>query len=270
MDLSFIKQELSKKGYCVVSNVLNETEINRCKHSFQSWLNDIPDHNHIYNGIYKYHNAGHTWHAWFSRTHPNIQKIFKHIWDCNDLIVSFDGCCYIPKECDEKDSFWTHTDQAPNSRGFQCIQSFLSFTENKERTFVVYEGTHKLHETYFKNINSDNNWHVFDEDYIRSLQSFKRILHVKPGDLVLWDSRTYHQNQYGTPNSETRMVQYICFFPKNHPENTKELQKIRRHYYETRRTTTHWPAPIYAIEPKTTENTLMDLCEFKDKIQNII
>ena len=51
---------------------------------------------------------------------------------------------------------------------------------------------------------------------------------------------------------------------------TKELQKIRRHYYETRRTTTHWPAPIYAIEPKTTENTLMDLCEFKDKIQNII
>ena len=40
MDLSFIKQELSNKGYCVVSNVLNETEINRCKHSFQSWLNE--------------------------------------------------------------------------------------------------------------------------------------------------------------------------------------------------------------------------------------
>ena len=34
----------------------------------------------------------------------------------------------------------------------------------------------------------------------------KVVLNIPAGSLVLWDSRTFHQNQYGKPNSEERIV----------------------------------------------------------------
>ena len=56
---------------------------------------------------------------------------------------------YIPKDCNKKDKCWTHTDQAPCSIGIQCYQAYVALTDNKERTFRVYEGSHKLHEKYY-------------------------------------------------------------------------------------------------------------------------
>ena len=47
------------------------------------------------------------------------------------------------------------------------------------------------------------------------------------------------QNQYGKPNSEERMIQYICMFPDNHPKNTKAMKKKRLKYFNERRTTSH-------------------------------
>jgi len=286
MDLTLIKEDLKYKGYSIVKNVLNENETKHCVKLFENWLKNVHKNDKLYdsfteNGIYKYHEAGHSEHAWFVRTHPNVQKVFQFLWNCNDLIVSFDGCCYIPKNCDKKTRHWTHTDQAPNSKKFQCIQSFLSFTENKERTLVVYEGSHLLHEPYFRerNIESDVNWQIINYKYIKSLENQKRVLHVKPGDLVLWDSRTFHQSQYGEPNSEIRMVQYVCFFPKNHKDNTKEQQDKRKTYLESRRTTSHWPAPIHVmnLQPKINDFSInyseipkTDLSKFQDKINKII
>ena len=74
----------------------------------------------------------------------------------------------MPKEWSKKDTFWTHTDQAPSSKGVQCYQSFISLTDNEERTLVVYEGSHKHHETYFKDrkIESNKNWHKIDKSFI--------------------------------------------------------------------------------------------------------
>ena len=254
MNLSFIQQELETKGYCVIDHVLEPSEVKLCIDAFQIWQNSIPHHDIVcnelnYHGIYKFHNAGHTWHSWFVRTHPRVQEIFKYIWNCNELIVSFDGCCYIPKYSDKKDTCWTHTDQAPCLEGFHCVQGFVSFTENKERTFVVYEGSHKLHQPYFqeRNCQSNNNFQVIDPEFLASIIHTKKILHVKPGSLVLWDSRTFHQNQFGAPNSETRMIQYVCFYPKDHPTNTDDVKQLRKQIFNARRTTTHWPAPPHII-----------------------
>ena len=77
------------------------------------------------------------------------------------------------------------------------------------------------------------------------MQSSRRVLHIPAGALVLWDSRTFHQNQYGKPNSEERMVQYVCYLPKSHIKNTEKIRKKRLKYYNDRRTTSHWPTPIY-------------------------
>lgn len=255
-----ILSSLQEKGYCVIPNILNPSEITQCKDSFINWQKSIPQHDIFYkkivsHGIYKFHHVGHTWHSWFIRTHPSVQQVFKTIYNCDDLIVSFDGCCHIPKECEKKDTCWTHTDQAPSTQGFQCYQGLVSLTDNQERTLVVYEGTHHIHESYFrdKGIVSNNNWQIIDPIDISSLSQCKKILHIPAGSLVLWDSRLFHQNQYGTPFSEERMIQYVCYFPKNHPRNTDAMKEKRRKYFQERRTTTHWPCPIHVVplQPNT-------------------
>ena len=251
MRIQEIKQELSNKGYVIVPNIISEDEIIYCKKIFREWQKTIPNHDKIHNstsphGIYKFHEVGHQRHGWFIRTRKNVQDVFKGIWDCENLVVSFDGSCYIPKSCNKKDNFWTHTDQGPSKKGLHCYQGMVALTENKERTLVVYEGSHKLHEQYFRdrNITTGGDWQVLDFEYIQSIQNLKRILHVPAGSLVIWDSRTYHQNQYGKPNSEERMMQYVCYLPDNHPKNTKAMTMKRIKYFKERRTTSHWPYPI--------------------------
>ena len=72
--------------------------------------------------------------------------------------------------------------------------------------------------------------------------------------MVLWDSRTFHQNTCGTPESrEDRLVQYLCFLPKNVPENTDEEREKRKYYFENQFTTNHYPYPMAAV-PKQPYN----------------
>ena len=68
-------------------------------------------------------------------------------------------------------------------------------------------------------------------------------MNIPKGSLALWDSRTFHQNQYGKPGEE-RIVQYVCFLPKSHPDNKPNIIAKRRKYFNERRTTSHWPCPI--------------------------
>ena len=284
--------ELHEKGYVIIEDVLSDKDIEYCKEEFRKWrsslyegVENIPSH-----GIYKHHNVGHTRYAWYIRTRPAVQDVFKKVWSCDDLIVSFDGSCYISKDMKRKDTCWTHTDQAPTSHGLQCYQGFVSLTSNEERTFVVYEGTHKLHKEYFerKGNTSKVNWQRIDKEDVIDMEDRKRILKVPAGAMVLWDSRVFHQNQYGEPGEE-RMIQYVCFLPKSHPKNTASMQKKRLKYFMNRRTTSHWPAPIYVnglqpqvygdeskkidyekLKEKQDACGVTDLTEFVDDIMKII
>ena len=132
-----------------------------------------------------------------------------------------------------------------------------------------------------KGLTGKKNWQLIDHDYLATLKDNMRILKVKAGSLVLWDSRTFHQNQYGKIGEE-RIVQYVCFLPKNHKQNTPSQHEKRVKYYEERRTTSHWPYPLHVnnLQPRTfgneallfdyTKNTRADLSEFDERIRQII
>ena len=253
-----IKKSLEEKGWVIIPNILSKEEVEKCKDIFKQWQTTIPDYQKFHNtsdphGIHKYHEAGHQEFSWRIRTNPDVQKVFKDLWGCQDLVVSFDGSCYISKNCSKTDNIWTHSDQAPSSKGLQCYQGFVALTDNKERTLVVYEGSHKLHEKYFadRNIKNNKNWQLIDHDYLDEIKDTKKTLHVPAGALVLWESRVFHQNQYGKPFSEERMVQYVCFFPKTHEKNTKTMQDKRKKYFNEKRTTSHWPCPIRVNSKQT-------------------
>jgi hypothetical protein len=253
VDVNEIKKNLSENGYCVVPNVLNSEEITEATRLFRQWQTNTPTLEHFHNtvdphGIYKHHEAGHQEFAWYIRTNPKIIEIYKQLWNTDELVVSFDGSCYIPKNCVKKDKIWTHTDQSPANVGFKCLQGFVSLTSNVERTLMVYDKSHLNHESYFKEYPSSSpssNWQLIDHTHLSTIQENKKILNVPAGSLVLWDSRTFHQNRFGVPSSEERIVQYICYLPKNHKNNTLSQQKKRKEYFNKRRMTSHWPYPIH-------------------------
>jgi hypothetical protein len=254
-------KDLSEKGYAIIEDVLNEQEVKTAVKMFHDWRLSIPNldiqHKVIDpHGIYKHHEAGHQRHAWYIRTRPNVKMKFTELWkhygsdDSEDLITSYDGSCYIEPDCSKKDNYWTHTDQGSPSGGkedeLKCFQGFVALTTNKHRSLVVYEGSHRLHADYFKiKGKTSSNWNIIDAEFIKTIADKKRVLNVKAGSLVLWDSRTFHQNQYGRPDSgEERIVQYICMLPRSHPDNKPHVQAKRKKYFEERRTTSHWPCPI--------------------------
>lgn len=255
-----MQSQLESNGYVVCPNVLTAEEITARISDMKEWQKTIPDHDKIHNdidphGIYKHHGVGHQKHAWKIRINKTVQSYFAHLWKSDDLVVSFDGSCYIPKSLKKKDNIWTHTDQAPDKKGLHCIQGFVALTSNSERTLVVYEKSHLLHEKYFEDrgIKSTKNWFKIDHDYLKEISASKRILTVPAGSLVLWDSRVFHQNQYGEPNSEERMVQYVCYLPRDHPKYTKKVKEKREKYFRELRTTSHWPYPVIVngLQPQT-------------------
>lgn len=248
MDKSTIKSELEEKGYVVIPDVLSLEEVESAKAEFFDWKEASGAKTEIH-GIFKHYGVGNTRHAWMIRTNPKVQQVFADLWETtiDNLIVSQDGSCWIPKECKTKDKIWTHTDQGPVVEGVQCYQGFVALTDNSERSLVVFEGSHKLHKEYFDTHevkDKKSNWQLLEHDYLKGLEDKRKVLEVKAGSLVLWESRVFHQNQYGKAESEERLVQYVCYMPKDHKKNTKAQQKKREEYHKTGRTTTHWPVGI--------------------------
>jgi len=261
MELDYYINELFDKGYTMIPNVINQQEIMEYICEFNKWMDSIENMDEIHNlihfhGIFKYFNPGHQRFAWLLRTNPKIQNIFKKIWNTDELVTSFDGCCYYPKVYDKKDVYWIHSDQSCLKKGLKCVQSFISLTKNKEKTFIVFEYSHKLHEAYGEIYQIDNpsDWNPICQEYTNSISDSAKILHVEPGTMVLWDSRTFHQNTCGSPDSrEDRLVQYLCFLPKNVPENTSEETSKRWYYFQNQFTTNHYPYPMAEI-PKQPHN----------------
>lgn len=246
------KQQLQNKGYLVVPNVLSADEVELALGMFKNWQKTIPNHDIIHkkcdpHGIYKHHQAGHQEHAWYIRTRPNVKQVFADIWETDELVVGFDGSCWIPKDHKGKDNFWCHSDQAPKDKGLTCYQGIIGLTDNKQRTLVVWEQTHLIHHDFFKELGREKQssaWQRVPQENEEALKPLRRVLHIPPGAMAIWDSRTFHQNQYGPYNCEERYAQYVCMLPKNSPKNTLTVQKKRQKYFEEKRTTSHWPYPI--------------------------
>lgn len=239
--MASILDQLSTQGYAVVPQVLDADEVKHAQALFDRWWQangpiPIPAH-----GVFKHHRAGHTAMAWFIRTRPSVQSVFGSIWGTDKLITSFDGFCYLPN-VKRRNTNWLHVDQAPNDPVFRCVQGFVAVTDCE--SFRCVPGSHKLFESYMADhgLSHGKAWQKVQD--IGNSVSVK----VKSGDMVLWDSRTAHQNVY--PKSGNRLVQYVCMVPRSRASDIQQAK--RRHYFETRRTTSHWPTPIRvnALQPQ--------------------
>lgn len=252
------KEELYTQGYTVIPTLTPE-EVALGLGYFQDWLQHnpitIPPH-----GVIKHYNIGHTGFAWWVRTRPSVLSTFQELWGDQDLIVSFDGVCYFPKGLQRRNTYWLHVDQAPSCPHFSCVQGFVCFTENDFAGLEIVPHSHLMFQQYMAShqIKHTTPWQKISDPYETTL------VPTKPGDLVLWDSRCFHQNRYSS--SEERLVQYVCYLPRNRLTPAQAVK--RRKYFDEKRTTSHWPTPIRvnSLQPQVFGKTdlLIDYSKIRD------
>ncbi|RUS15426.1 hypothetical protein BC937DRAFT_92462 [Endogone sp. FLAS-F59071] len=161
---------------------------------------------------------------------------------------------HSPFTRDGEYKLWPHRDQAADKGSMLCVQGVVNLTSNEGKYdggLVVWPGSHLIDWTvkYPGMSGSSGFFRIPDAPVSRkrpgtaeTIPSLSVTLRAPAGTLMLWDSRTIHCNRPPTTLGGTRAVTYICMFPRK--KATPAILRKRCNYYETWRTTSHWPAPI--------------------------
>ena len=246
------RADIMAHGYAVVPDVLTSAQVERFRSMFFNWyggISGIKTHHRKFDPhrIFKYHEVGHAPHMWLMRVW--VADFWRAFYGKREVTTGFDGCCYVEKASRARDTLWTHTDQRITDSRFKCVQGLVALTTNEQRTLVVYPGSHDFHADFGTTVTDpkkrSKSFVRVPQSYLDRLRTDHDIrplpLKIPAGALALWDSRVFHQNRYGIPGSEERLVLYTCMLPRDGKGNTPAERAKRKRYLVTRRTTSHWP-----------------------------
>ncbi|GAA5924593.1 uncharacterized protein JCM15063_005684 [Sporobolomyces koalae] len=166
--------------------------------------------------------------VWDIRCEPGVKEAFETLWNTDRLVSSMDGGAIMlpgrpPIPAGERS--WKHIDLCPSRKGFFVAQGIVNLNDNgpDDGGLVVIKGSSRLIEQYFnekgrpplRGSGKQIDWHAFDESemewfYERGCELVKVC--AEPGDLILWDSATIHQN-CPPSGSRDRIVTYVCMGP---------------------------------------------------------
>ncbi|XP_046547045.1 uncharacterized protein LOC124257100 isoform X1 [Haliotis rubra] len=258
IDSEATKKELATKGYCVIPDVITAKECDELIGQYKSWLGTFQngDFPKSRRSIIHQYRIGHFGASWSARL--KVKPVYASVWDTEKLLSSFDGVAISrpPEEADgvfDEGKKWFHLDQKPSRKGLHGYQGALYLEEATEmdHCFRVLSHSHRYFEEFFSH---------FDNARKRSLKSeFYRLtkpqtawyekrgceevkVSVPKGGVVLWDSRTVHDNVppvLGRPHDDRwRWVVFICMMPA-HWAADKDKQKRAGAYNEIK-LTNHW------------------------------
>ncbi|CAF1270903.1 unnamed protein product [Rotaria sp. Silwood1] len=266
---------LNENGYVVISDVLNREEIDDNKNLLWKFLEDAsngqirrgqpetwsnPWLNSCVYGVINGRGIGQSDFLWNIRSNRQVKKVYAHIWNTQQLLVSFDGCCIFRDWRNNPEwktrSGWYHVDQNPKNKPNRCcIQGFVTLTDQNEKTggLIVFPHSHlRFHELdevtkYSKDFIEIPNEH--------SIITRGKLVHCQAGDLVLWDSRMVHCNSPATAIEERakdepvdllRIVAYVSMSPTSFvcDQSLEEFRKKRKQMVENNCTLTHWSTEL--------------------------
>jgi len=180
---------------------------------------------------------------------------------------------------------WLHIDQAPNKQGLYCIQGLVNLEDTHQdgdASLELVPRSHILHDS-LESLTGDpsipnRDWYKFPDDVKQKIQqetgllrTFKSVKASK-GDLILWDSRTWHQGGRirahvlaPRPIPRPRFAVYVCMQPNLVPGATslppKELVK-REKIFSMHRAASHWPLSSKVFGPPQTYGKPQPLFDF--------
>ena len=203
--------------------------------------------------------------SWFIRSHPNVIKAFKDVWQTDEqLLTSMDTMiCWRPWMADARGKeHWTprvenlHVDQNPaHKRGKHGVQGMIPLypvTKEVGGLQVVPRSNtdatqDDLREQYPWSIHYDSDWIPFTitDKHVGT----GKLLLAEPGSLILWDSRTIHGGFLGvgpfdpTGNELLRLTMKVSMLPFSRWDRAKEpdLLRLRTEAVEQGVATSCWP-----------------------------
>jgi hypothetical protein len=261
-------KHLEEQGYVVIKEVADRHQLERAEEllweflgTHAGWKSGEPESwtdeglqrcsaNGIANGIINKRGAGQSELNWYIRTLPRVREVFEHVWDTQDLLTSFDVFGVFRPWHSGKFmktlGGWFHVDQGPQTQGKQCVQGLLSIFDQDGGTggLTVIPGSHLRFEELQATASGPEDYIELKEDS-PVWQAPHRLVQMRAGDFVLWDSRCVHCN---TPAIEQptapvdrllRAVVYVCMTPRE--KASEKTLEDRRRGYDANITTTHWP-----------------------------
>lgn len=91
-----------------------------------------------YIGLVNGRHVGQSQFMWSVRGNPNVKKVFRHVWDSDELVVSFDGAgCFRDWHRNaawKTTGGWYHCDQVRNSLSHFVFSIYALSLSNDGRT----------------------------------------------------------------------------------------------------------------------------------------
>ncbi|XP_060073747.1 uncharacterized protein LOC132553515 [Ylistrum balloti] len=259
-DRDTVVKALKENGYAVVKNVLTHEQCEEYIQQYKSWMKKFDragtecSHKH---SIIQSYRTGHFATTWAVRLH--VKPVFAKIWKTEKLLSSADAVAISKPPEEGSDDYadpnreWLHLDQAAHREGLHAFQGGINLEESTDtdHCFRVMAGSHVYHKKFFQTFPNaaeksrriehyklndvEKNWY--------EQRGCKRTkVPVPKGGMVLWDSRTVHDNikpEYGRINKDRwRFVVFVSMTPAiwAFPE---DLAK-KRDAYENLMMTSHW------------------------------
>ena len=255
-----------------INSVCPKFEIN----NKETWISkNIPYNLH---GIFK-NWVGHLEPIW--KTREACIPIFEKIWKTDELLSSFDGFCLLSNTQGSKYyKQWMHCDQGKIWPQFACVQGVVNLYDNgsNDGGTLLMSGSHLKFKEYFDAhpIDGINSFNPIDplDPILKDCPIYKPCL--KAGEILLFDSRTFHCNIAPT-SSNTRMCVYVSMQPRKYASESDLNKRVK--LYETGRMTGHWcygeffnlspvePNPLYTKDlPKPTSIEIAPLNPVRKKL----
>lgn len=247
-------QELRDNGFTIINNVIPVSECDKYTTLYKVWLNRFGDNPPFQrHSIVQQYHVGHFEQTWKARL--QTKQFFADVWGTEKLLTSTDGVAMgKPPELGGlvNNQSWLHCDQGAQRQGLHCYQGavYLEQTTETDWCFRAMKRSHLFHEEFFntfpkakgKSRRSDL-YRLLPEElaWYESKGSMLMKVAVPKGGLLLWDSRTIHDNSppvEGRPNPDRwRFVVFVSMTPA-HWATEADLH-IKRNAYKDMSTTSH-------------------------------
>ncbi|CAJ1942452.1 unnamed protein product [Cylindrotheca closterium] len=191
------------------------------RHNVESHSSNFFPHS-LEGGFLPFYGSGYSYFAWDIRGHQNVRKVFECLHGTSNLISSMDGVVLWHEKQPRTDAGWFHLDQNPVSKpgkcGIQGLVNLLPVSEASGGNVMVAKSHKKFPHHYCSDRRSNDSEKHFcsdfyeqrlkelgSEDWMEIDPNDEIILQneaivtclLKPGDMIIWDSRTVHCSNRG-------------------------------------------------------------------------
>ncbi|CAC5393615.1 unnamed protein product [Mytilus coruscus] len=260
MNRDEILENLKTNGYVVIPNVLSEEECDEHAGSYKRWYSILKDNTAKMKqrrSVIQSYRVGHFNTTWKIRL--QVKPVFEMIWGTKKLLTSVDGIAIsMPSETGEADfrsngDCWMHLDQGAKRRGLHAYQGavYLEESTDKDYCFRVMDGSHDFHSEFFRAFpyacekSKRCEFYKFNEEertWYENNGCQLMCVPVPKGGIVLWDSRTAHDNiapLSGRPDTDRwRCVCFVSMTPAIWAG--KDDIEFKNKAYADIAMTTHW------------------------------